>query len=168
MEENEQAAQYPADPADETYLSHEQIRRHQILASEAAAKEQGHRERYNGVVSVWQDVLGFATNTTARAMFVGAEAMPFGTGPEENNDVRSTAIESLMGDDDAAILKIAHSKKSADDRMREIYERDNRVIAWDSVRWAGLLGVTDAAIRKATWWKTDRVSLLAKLQADDD
>jgi hypothetical protein len=40
--------------------------------------------------------------------------------------------------------------------MRAILALDRRLLAWDSLRWADLLGVTPSAIRQTPFWKEDR------------
>ncbi len=43
--------------------------------------------------------------------------------------------------------------------MRAIYAIDNRVLGWDSPKWAKALKVKSQAIRKTEWWRIDRVRL---------
>jgi hypothetical protein len=85
-------------------------------------------------------------------------------GPEAGNSQASADWEPVvaaLGDESTfAIIKIAQDKaKSADERMRNIWVIDNRVLAWNSPKWAKVLGVTDAAVRKTDWWKVDRSRL---------
>jgi hypothetical protein len=47
-----------------------------------------------------------------------------------------------------------------DEKLRAIYAVDNRVLGWDSNRWAGMLTSTPQAVRKTDWWKTDRQRLI--------
>ncbi|MDA0240700.1 MAG: hypothetical protein O2955_06325 [Planctomycetota bacterium] len=70
--------------------------------------------------------------------------------------VTSTAVEVLLGEESHKILTIVHSKKSADDRMREICGIDRAKLGWNSIIWAKLLGVTDGGIRQTHFWKVDR------------
>ena len=69
---------------------------------------------------------------------------------------KQAAVERLLGEESAKVLSIANSKKSADDKMREICGIDLQFLAYSSPEWAVLLGVTDAAIRKTTFWNEDR------------
>lgn len=82
--------------------------------------------------------------------------------PHESAETRApidgSAVELLMGEEAQAILKIATSDKSADDRMMEIYRTDLRAIAWKSPHWATILGITDSAVRKTYFWKEFRNS----------
>ena len=70
---------------------------------------------------------------------------------------KATAVlETLLGNEAQQILEIAQSHKSVDDRMRAICLIDLRHLAWDSPKWANLLNVSEAAIRKTKFWKEDR------------
>jgi hypothetical protein len=63
-------------------------------------------------------------------------------------------VEALLENADARILEIAARKDdSADDRALAICDIDRRCWVWKSPRWAKLLGVSDAAIRKGKFWK---------------
>ena len=64
---------------------------------------------------------------------------------------------ATMDESTGQIVRIAQIRaRAADDRMREICELDARMYGKDSPYWADLLDVTDAAIRKTTFWKVDR------------
>lgn len=70
----------------------------------------------------------------------------------------TAAYTAAMDENGARILAIAgDTRKSADDRMRQIVAVDRRACAWPSTKWAELLGVSDAAIRKTLWWRVDRM-----------
>lgn len=80
------------------------------------------------------------------------------------SQVATSPVEVLLGEESRDILDIANStKKSADTKMREIYRIDRRFLAWDSPKWASLLKVDPAAIRKTAFWKADRP---AAIEAD--
>jgi hypothetical protein len=49
--------------------------------------------------------------------------------------------------------------RSADQRMRDIYTRDRTCLAWNSNRWAQVLGISEQAVRKTAWWTEDRQRL---------
>lgn len=84
-----------------------------------------------------------------------AEAV--GEQPDKSEPViKGSAVEVLLGADSREILDIARSKKSADDKMREICRIDQRFLGYTSPGWAELLGVSDAAIRKTRFWGHDR------------
>lgn len=81
------------------------------------------------------------------------------TPPGENSEPpgpTANAVEALLGDDTQAILKVAGSNESADTRMRQICGIDRQFLGYNSGRWAELLGVKGAAIRKTAFWKHDR------------
>ena len=85
---------------------------------------------------------------------------PPGSVRDGNAGNAPTAVEALLGDEFKETLRIARSKMSADNKMREICRNDRRFLAWDSVKWASLLGVTDAAIRKTLFWRVDRLKAI--------
>ena len=79
----------------------------------------------------------------------------------------ASAVEALLGEESKEILAIARSDKSASDRAIAICEIDRRHLAWDSPRWADLLRVSDAAIRKSHFWKTWRPERIAREREGD-
>jgi hypothetical protein len=71
--------------------------------------------------------------------------------------VSPSAVEALLLEEESQrVLAIARGDQSADDKMRAICAVDRRFLGWNSVQWAHLLGVKDAAIRKTTFWVSDR------------
>jgi hypothetical protein len=70
-------------------------------------------------------------------------------------------LESVVDENALVIIKIAGDKsKTADQKMRDIYAIDNRVVGWDSPKWGKVLGVSADAIRQTDWWKKDRKRLI--------
>lgn len=71
------------------------------------------------------------------------------------------SVVAAVADENAvAIIKIASDESlTTDQQMRDIYKLDRRVLAWDSPRWARLLRVTDAMVRRTDWWRVDRKRL---------
>jgi len=82
-------------------------------------------------------------------------------GEEDETSAVFKAMLALAGDENSlAIVKIAcDGKMTADQKMRSIYAIDKRALGWDSPKWADVLRVSDAAIRKTDWWKIDRPRL---------
>jgi hypothetical protein len=76
--------------------------------------------------------------------------------PPKSEKVSLGAIEALLGKESQQVLAVARGDDSADDKMRAICAIDRRYLGWNSVQWAQLLGVKDAAIRKTTFWISDR------------
>jgi hypothetical protein len=76
--------------------------------------------------------------------------------PKPRQGVPGSGVELLLEEDAKAVLGIAHSKRSADVKMRDICRLDRRYLGWDSGQWAELLQVSDAAIRRTRFWKEDR------------
>lgn len=90
-------------------------------------------------------------------------------GLEHPNEIHPQSTENTMrqfiavvgGETATRILAIAHDKsRSADEKMRAIYEMDARALGWKSTRWSDLLGVSDSAIRQTDWWIEARKRLL--------
>jgi hypothetical protein len=79
-----------------------------------------------------------------------------GVGSPREKQVSARAIESLLGAESQMVLDVVKSADSADNKMRAICGIDRRFLAWNSVKWAELLGITDAAIRKTPFWQVDR------------
>jgi hypothetical protein len=70
-------------------------------------------------------------------------------------------VNSLMLDENAArVAAIASGTQSADQKMRDICDIDQRYYGCDSSRWADLLGVKSAAIRKTKFWTVARPTFL--------
>jgi hypothetical protein len=76
--------------------------------------------------------------------------------PKLSRPAPGNAVEALLSDEAHQILEVARSRRSADDKMREICAIDRRFLGYDSPQWAELLGVSDAAIRKTAFWVRDR------------
>ena len=74
----------------------------------------------------------------------------------------AACFESIGGDHVRAFLAAARSSRSCDDRMRDIFAIDERVIAYNSNKWAEILGVTPSAVRQCPWWKEDRARVIAE------
>jgi hypothetical protein len=71
-----------------------------------------------------------------------------------------SVIAAVVDENALAIINIAqNTTKTTDQKMRAIYAIDNRALGWDSPKWAQVLRVTDAAIRKCDWWREDRLRL---------
>ena len=77
------------------------------------------------------------------------------------DDVNWRSVLAAVADENAvAIINIASDHTmTTDQKMRSIYDIDNRALGWDSPKWASMLNVTDAAVRKTDWWKIDRLRL---------
>lgn len=84
---------------------------------------------------------------------------PKAASPADGETMSATQIHVMMGAESAQILTIARSAKTADRRMREIYEVDRRCLGWKSTVWAQLLNVKSPAIRQTDFWKVDRQRL---------
>jgi hypothetical protein len=71
------------------------------------------------------------------------------------------SLLEVFGDSNAVQMAAVaqDTSKSTEDRMQAIYEIDRRVLGWDSPKWAKVLGVTEAAIRKNHWWREERTRL---------
>jgi hypothetical protein len=82
--------------------------------------------------------------------------------PKSGSSAAVTALEVLLEAEGQEVLEVVHSDKSADEKMRAICKIDKRYVAWKSTRWAQLLGVKDAAIRKTTFWTSDRKRILSR------
>jgi hypothetical protein len=74
------------------------------------------------------------------------------TGKPAAKPIAASAVEMLVGDEGQAVLKIAQSDKSADDRAIEVCTLDRRFLAWKSPDWGKLLGCSAANIRKGHFW----------------
>jgi len=92
---------------------------------------------------------------------IGATASP----PTENLAKLLERAGLALGETGGRILAIANSARSADVRMREIAELDAAAYGWRSPRWAALLNVSEPAIRKTNFWKTDRAERFAAARA---
>jgi hypothetical protein len=69
---------------------------------------------------------------------------------------KANAIEALLEDGGQEALKIVNLDKSAEFRMQELFKLDCwKFLGYNSKQWAKLLGTTDAAIRKTTFWRID-------------
>lgn len=78
---------------------------------------------------------------------------------KESTDVGAVLnkIALAAGEEGAKIFAIASDRKvSSSDRMERICDVDPKYLAWTAPKWASLLGVSDAAIRKAPFWKVER------------
>jgi hypothetical protein len=74
------------------------------------------------------------------------------------------ALETLLDKEGQKIMEIAHSTKSADDKMHEVVRVDSRFLAWDSERWGRLLDIKGSAVRKTRFWKETRKQMIGKDQ----
>jgi hypothetical protein len=100
---------------------------------------------------------GAPTGTATRNEMPSAETPP----PSDSMDWKS-AVAAVADENAVAIINIAgDATKTAEQKMRTIYAIDNRVVGWDSPKWASVLGVSDAAVRKTDWWIEDRPRLRA-------
>lgn len=90
--------------------------------------------------------------------------LPPATETESERTPPATAVEALLGKTGDEILTITRSRLSADDKMREICRIDRNRLASKSKEWAELLGVSEAAIRKTSFWKVDRPAALEALR----
>src|SRR5262249_38208181 len=69
-------------------------------------------------------------------------------------------VTSVAGQRAAALISIASdATKTTDEKMRLIYAMNGQVLGWNSSRWASVLRVSDAAVRKTHWWKSERPQL---------
>jgi hypothetical protein len=75
---------------------------------------------------------------------------------KRSGSLTEEAVAALLGDESRQVLKVAQSDPSADNKMRAICAINRRFLGYKSHEWADLLGVTDAAIRKTSFWKVDR------------
>ena len=67
---------------------------------------------------------------------------------------RANSIEAMLGREGEKKLEIVRcTELTSDEKMRAIHKIDPTAAAWDSPRWAEVLGVSDAAIRKNPFWK---------------
>jgi hypothetical protein len=85
-----------------------------------------------------------------------------GESPGSTVDVEwlKAALESVVDENAIAIINVAQdTTRTADQKMRDIYAIDNRVVGWNSPKWARVLRVKDAAIRQTEWWKEERKRL---------
>jgi hypothetical protein len=83
----------------------------------------------------------------------GAAAPPADM-PEANDAGSVRAIEAVLRlEENQAVLAIAGSAKTAEEKLRELCAFDKRFLAWDSPQWADLLGVTARAVRDTRFWK---------------
>jgi hypothetical protein len=81
-------------------------------------------------------------------------------GNKELNEAELKSVLAAVVDENAvAILNVANTSKSADERMRMIYAIDNRVLGWTSDKWAQVLRVSDSAVRQTDWWRSGRKRL---------
>jgi hypothetical protein len=72
--------------------------------------------------------------------------------------VSAKALESLVGDKGVEILRVAQSDLALGRKMRDICRIDNRYLGCKPPEWAGLLGVSSAAIQQTEFWKNLRQS----------
>ena len=91
-----------------------------------------------------------------RQLLTQAEPKQAAKAEPEGKNKAAKAIETLLDEPGEQVLKITRSKKSSDSKMREICRIDTRFLGFDSPHWSRLLGVSEAAIRKTTFWKVDR------------
>ena len=91
-------------------------------------------------------------------------ATPSETPPIDSTDWRS--VLAAVDENSIAIINIASdATKTTEQKMRAIYAIDNRVVGWDSPKWACVLigpngkNVSEAMIRKTHWWKEERPRL---------
>jgi hypothetical protein len=86
----------------------------------------------------------------------GATAQPSPTDAEGWGE----RLVAILNPNDVAIMRIAEDQEmTADQRMRAIHAADNRVVGYDSPRWAKILGITAAAVRSTDWWRHERPRL---------
>jgi hypothetical protein len=79
--------------------------------------------------------------------------------PGDSTDWKAV-IAAVVDENAVAIISMAgDASKTTDQKMRAIHAIDNRVVGWDSPKWASVLHVSDAAVRKTDWWKNDRPRL---------
>jgi len=77
--------------------------------------------------------------------------------PVDAETAIAAGIAAMMDDEAIKVHQIAASRKSADQRMREIAELDTRYIGFSAPQWVGVLSsagkISDAAVRQTDCWK---------------
>jgi hypothetical protein len=125
-------------------------------ASDGELAEIGHAHREQ-LEKITPELLRAEADTACRLSEKQQQGSVSGSDREQSGgSLRSSAVEVLLGEDDRAILEIAHSDDTVDKKMRDICGKDKRHLALSSPEWAALLGVKGGAIRKTKFWKVDR------------
>jgi hypothetical protein len=79
----------------------------------------------------------------------------------EPGETVARVAELLAGDGAAALLAVAHdTKKTVDQRQREMAALDSRLVGWTGEKWCNALHCTASAARKTEWWTIDRPRLI--------
>jgi len=89
-----------------------------------------------------------------------------GTEPIEEKMKKVVAV--IGNDTSMRILSVAKDEEiSADEKMRQVSRIDHQKALLGSPKWAQLLAVTEPAIRKTHFWKTERKLMIEKLTKED-
>lgn len=78
----------------------------------------------------------------------------------KNGKRRGNPVEIMLGEEGGEILRIVCSGESANEKMKKIYKVDRRFLGYSSEKWADLLHISAAAVRKTHFWKYERPRLI--------
>jgi len=137
-------------------LAFTQLRVRLLIQDELAVKQ---RRQIEASQPARDELLDAATPNVA----MQRETAPFPLrSPPDGGDLVMKLVAATGGETGIRIVTIGRDKtKSAEQRQCEIFALDKTSVGWNSGRWAGLLGVSEQAVRSTGWWKVDRKRLRA-------